>query len=90
MTPNEHRLIAFMFAQQTIRFKALLELLKSRGIVEADDFLAFEHLAHEQMGDQMMEVVIRQYTEYATTLGLQDQLPHPGNAPNPKPPKSPP
>jgi hypothetical protein len=76
MTAKEHQLIVYMFAQQTIRFKALLEILKARGILEADDFMAFEHLAHEQMGPELTVAVIDQYTEFAKGLGLEDQLPH--------------
>jgi hypothetical protein len=44
-----------MFAQQTIRFKAILELLRSRGLLENDDdFEAFEHLVQDRMGDDLI------------------------------------
>ena len=67
-----------MFAQQTIRFKAILELLRSRGLLENDDdFEAFEHLVQDRMGDDLIGAVIEQYTAYAKDLGLQDSLPKP-------------
>jgi hypothetical protein len=75
MTENEHKLIIFMLTQQNIRLKALLEILESRGILEENDFDAFQQLAKEQMGDDMMLATINQYREYARLLGLQDSLP---------------
>ncbi len=75
MTENEHKLIVYMLAQQNIRLKALLEILESRGILEENDFDAFEQLAREQMGDDMMLATMNQYREYARILGLQESLP---------------
>ena len=78
MTEDEHRLIVSMFVQQSIRFKALLEILKSRGLLEGDDFAAFEDLTQKQVGDEMLRATIDQYTEFAKDFGLQDSLPKPG------------
>ncbi|MFY9854907.1 MAG: hypothetical protein WAK26_13615 [Terracidiphilus sp.] len=75
MTENEHKLVVFMLAQQNIRLKALLEILESRGILEENDFDAFEHLAREEMGDEMMLATMNQYREYARILGLQESVP---------------
>jgi hypothetical protein len=75
MTENEHKLMVYMLAQQNIRLKALLEILESRGILEENDFDAFQHLAKEQMGDDMMLATMNQYREYARLLGLQESLP---------------
>jgi hypothetical protein len=75
MTENEHKLVVFMLAQQNIRLKALLEILESRGILEENDFDAFEHLARQQMGDDMMLATMNQYREYARLLGLQESMP---------------
>jgi hypothetical protein len=75
MTENEHKLMVFMLAQQNIRLKALLEILESRGILEENDFDAFEHLARQQMGDDMMLATMNQYREYARLLGLQESMP---------------
>ena len=78
MTEKEHKLVVFMLAQQTLRFKALLEVLKSRGVLEEDDFVAYEHLAKE-MEDQTHEnflTTIDQYTSFAQALGVES-LPKP-------------
>ena len=37
MTPEEHELVARLFARQLEYTKMLMELLRSRGIVEGDD-----------------------------------------------------
>lgn len=78
MTENEHKLIIYMLTLQNIRIKALWELLASRGIVEENDFDAFQHLAKEQMGDEMMLATMSQYQEYARLLSLQVTLPRAG------------
>ena len=75
MTENEHKLMVYMLAQQNIRLKALLEILESRGILEENDFDAFELLARQQMGDDMMLATMNQYREYAMLLGLQESMP---------------
>lgn len=75
MTENEHKLVVYMLAQQTIRLKALLEILESRGILEENDFDAYELLARQQMGDDMMLATLTQYREYAKLLGLQESMP---------------
>lgn len=75
MTENEHKLVVYMLAQQTIRLKALLEILESRGILEENDFDAYELLARQQMGDDMMLATMTQYREYARLLNLQDAMP---------------
>lgn len=74
ITPEEHKLILWMLAQQTVRFKALLELLRSRGVLENDDFAAFEHLAESQ-SDEILAAVAEQYIEFGESLGLQDSMP---------------
>jgi hypothetical protein len=78
MTDAEHKLVVYMFAQQNIRFRALLEILKSRGVVDSGDFDAFEHLAVATMQDDNFLATIAQYTEFAKLLGLGDELPQPG------------
>ena len=75
MTENEHKLLVYMFAQQNIRLKALLEILESRGILEENDFDAFQQLATELMGEDMMRATMNQYREYARLFSLQDSLP---------------
>ena len=67
--------MVFMFAQQTMRIKALLEILRSNGILEKDDFDVFERMVYHEMSDEMFSATAAQYTEFASSLGLQDSLP---------------
>ena len=79
MTENEHRLVASMFIQQEIRFKALLELLRSRGIdLGHDDLAAFESLVREKMESELTWGVVKEYRELAESLGLRNDLPELG------------
>jgi hypothetical protein len=78
MTPTEHTLIVHMFARQTLVINALVEILKSRDILQDDDVNAFEALARQT--DQDMEIfhaVVSQYSRYAKELGLEGDLPKP-------------
>ncbi len=45
MTAEEHQLIVFMFGIQEQKIKILIDLLKSKGIMDEDDFKAFEFAA---------------------------------------------
>jgi hypothetical protein len=72
MTDNEHRLMVMMFAKQTELLMAILELLRSRGLNDGDDFVAFQNLVREQE-EQSRHVFLstaQQYTEFARLLGL--------------------
>lgn len=86
MTPQEHQLMVFMLIQQNLRFRALLEILKSRSVLDESDFDAFEHLTVEMHGTQTEFATIDQYTEFAKLLGLQHELP--GNEATPRPKSS--
>jgi len=44
MTLEEHEMLMLIFAKQAQMISALVELLKSRGIVEDDDMAAFHSL----------------------------------------------
>jgi hypothetical protein len=77
MTENEHRLVVFMFAQQATRFKALLELLRARGILEGDDLAAFEHVVRAEMDEEIYVEMVAEYTKAAKDFGIQDSLPKP-------------
>lgn len=48
MTEDEHKLVVFMLAQQQQRLLAVVEALKSNGILDADDLRAYEALLHEE------------------------------------------
>ena len=45
MTAHEHRLICWMFAFQQQKIDLLINILKSREIIEEDDLSAFEFAA---------------------------------------------
>jgi len=76
MTPTEHTLIVHMFARQTLVINALVEILKSRDILQDDDVNAFEALAR-QTDQDMDHAVVSQYSRYAKELGLEGDLPKP-------------
>jgi hypothetical protein len=72
MTPAEHKLVACMFAHQAMQIKALIELLKARGVAEADDFAAFAELSSAHFDQDMLVAVAEDYTHFATEFGLPD------------------
>lgn len=77
MTQDEHRLMVFMFTKQVTIFRALVEALKARGVLEPDDLMAYESLvgSQKELTSDLFESVAEQYTEFAKLLGLGDQLP---------------
>jgi hypothetical protein len=77
MTHDEHRLMVFMFTKQVTIFRALLEALKARGVLEPDDLMAYESLvgSQKELTSDLFESVAEQYTEFAKLLGLGNQLP---------------
>jgi hypothetical protein len=79
MTSKEHTLIVHMFARQTILIKSILEMLKSRDVLEDDDVAAFEALVREteHQDREILHATVNQYTKYAEGLGLGDDLPKP-------------
>jgi len=73
MTPSEHSLMIFMFTRQALLIKALVEALKSNGILQNDDFRAFDALVwdHEAKGDErMIDATAKRYQQYAQSLGV--------------------
>ena len=75
MTTQEHELIVTMLAGQMMRFKAIIDILRSRELISGDDFEVFERLAYETIADEMFLAVREQYRESAVKLGLPDPLP---------------
>jgi hypothetical protein len=78
MTKDEHKLMVWMFTRQTMLIEALVELLKSRGIVESSDVEAFEALVFERetLDRAILESVGSQYTKFAQLLGIPaDSMP---------------
>jgi hypothetical protein len=80
MTTQEHDLIVMMLSGQMMRIKAILDILRSRDIISADDFEAFERIAYETTAEDMYLAVGEQYREFASRLGLPDPLPNLGRS----------
>jgi hypothetical protein len=77
MTENEHRLMVFMFTKQMVVITALIELLKSSGVLTDDDLVPFQSLvlSQEQANREILTSVVSQYKEFASSLGLEESLP---------------
>jgi hypothetical protein len=78
MTPKEHSLLIFMFALQLKHFNALIEILKSRGVLDEDDLKAFDALVWEQERGRpeggLVDAAKAQYDLFAKALGVQTGL----------------
>jgi hypothetical protein len=83
MTPQEHELIARMFARQMEYTKTLIEIIRSRGIAQDDDYKAFVSLVRE--GGPYSERALRaskaEYRKTATDIGLKVSFPKLSRAP---------
>jgi hypothetical protein len=77
MTHEEHKLMLFMFVKQMALFRALIESLKSKGLLETDDLQAYEALIRstDAMSKPVFDEVAGYYSGFATSLGIADQLP---------------
>jgi hypothetical protein len=77
MTPDEHRLMVFMFTRQMIINRTLIEILKRSNVMQSDDYPAFEALTWEgeKVDHSNFYAVLDQYKTYAQSLGLGDDLP---------------
>jgi hypothetical protein len=77
MTPAEHRLLVEMFKQQRMVFVTLVETLKSQGIVQDGDLLAYDALVNENEShrDELEAQVEAEYQGFAKVLGVQTGLP---------------
>ncbi len=68
---------------------SLLEALKAKGILEADDLKAYDSLLHQQgQSFRMFVAVAEDYKAQATALGLETGLPNAKKDRNPTPPES--
>ena len=81
MTTQDHLFALIMYARQSAKFHLLFEILKTRGVVEADDMLAFlSHAADET--DEAQEWFYEAWKTYqatakslGVTTGLEDWKP---------------
>ena len=75
MTKDEHRLIVSMLKNQTMLYAGLLEILKSRGIVEGDDLLAFDAAISPSRRKSVEQSVEAEYLSTAAICGVKTGLP---------------
>jgi hypothetical protein len=81
MTPQEHLFMFTLYAKQSIKYNVLVEILKTRGVVDDDDLQAF--FAHEiEQAKHYPEWTQQAWETYRLTAqglgvltGLPDQLP---------------
>lgn len=73
MTHQEHQLVVAMFARQLHVTKAILEILKSNGLLDSGDLKAFMTASVTFAGsaDNLIDGVEKMYRELATQLGVQ-------------------
>ncbi len=73
MTSDEHILLIIMLTKQLQLTKTLVELLRSRGVLDADDFQAFGALVRsdENMSAEMLKDTRNLYLKAAKGLGLR-------------------
>jgi hypothetical protein len=72
MTPEEHSLIVTMLHTQGLKIQTLVEVLKSRGILQDDDWPAFQDLAEldHRINNPNRDVIIEQYVASSKNLGV--------------------
>jgi len=70
MTEREHLLIIEMFKQQTLYYAGLVELLRSRGVLESSDLPAFDALVSASSRAAVVRELEDYYRGVATTLGV--------------------
>jgi hypothetical protein len=74
MTQKEHTLMIYMFAQQSMVIKSLVEILKSRNVLDDGDLDAFDALVlrHETLNENgVIDHVAKEYQGFAKTLGVK-------------------
>ncbi len=70
MTDREHQLMMEMFKQQAIYYAGLVELLKSRGLLDSGDLPAFDALVSASSRSAVAEESERYYRDIAEVLGV--------------------
>ena len=79
MTQEEHRLVIEMFKQQALHYAGLVELLKSRDLVDKDDLHARDELISASYRDLLERNVEESYLTIGKVLGVTN-LPEAGDA----------
>lgn len=70
MTTSEHQLIIEMFREQAVRYAGLLQILKSRSILDRGDLEAFDALVSASSQQLLEENTKAEYLAHAKTLGV--------------------
>lgn len=72
MTKQEHMLMITMFAKQLQTTKILLQMMKSREVITADDERAFQALVNEDSAGNtaLMQDAANAYAGFAIKLGI--------------------
>lgn len=79
MTPQEHLFMLTMYAKQNAKFNVLFEVLKTRGVVDADDLTAF--LTHAEGTQESFEWTRKTWETYQSTAAILGVTTGLGNAP---------
>jgi len=76
MTPEEHQLMITMWAKQYQQLKVVVEILKSRGLLEGDDPLAFATLVHSDVAANraLLQESATIYLQTAKEIGVDTGL----------------
>lgn len=72
MTASEHKLIIEMFKQQTLFYAGIIEVLKSRGLLEKGDLDAFDELVSASSREFLEQRTEDDYRRIGTLLGVTD------------------
>ncbi len=70
MTTAEHQLIIGMFKQQALLYAGLIELLRSREILEQGDLERFDALVVDTKRELLERNVLEDYLESGKRLGV--------------------
>ena len=72
MTPEEHQLIIEMFKRQVMLYLGLVELLRSRGLLDKGDLRAFDSIVSPLWRETAEANIEADYLAAAAMLGVTD------------------
>jgi isopentenyl phosphate kinase len=72
MTDKEHALIMMMFTRQTMYIQMLIDMLKSKEIIQGDDVPAFDFAVRSDPDSvSLLREVAGLYRSFANQLGME-------------------
>jgi len=73
MTTDEHLLVATMLTKMFQYMSVFSEILRSRGVIEKDDFAAFSQFSFQQTErwPKFLAAVLQEYSQTANRLNLE-------------------